>query len=153
MRSAAPALLYQFESFSRVPRGQPELGSRRLAAGRPDQGVSHGSAEQAGNPIAGFHRCLGLDREADRKPNWLPTTTASQSHSRHHSQAQDATHEDSVRADLLTALRNAMAPDPRTGALISLLLALNAVHKAVDPAAAGAFQAGNERQRQTDRRG
>jgi hypothetical protein len=30
-----------------------------------------------------------------------------------------------------------MAPDPRTGALISLLHALNAVHKAVDPAAAG----------------
>ncbi len=56
---------------------------------------------------------------------------------RHHWTAQDATHEDSVRADLLTALRNAMAPDPRTGALISLLLALNAVHKAVDPAAAG----------------
>ena len=56
---------------------------------------------------------------------------------RHHWPAQDATHEDSVRADLLTALRNAMAPDPRTGAVISLLLALNAVHKAVDPAAAG----------------
>lgn len=30
-----------------------------------------------------------------------------------------------------------MAPDPRTGALVSLLLALNAVNKAVDPAAAG----------------
>lgn len=56
---------------------------------------------------------------------------------RHHWPAQDATHEDSVRAGLLTALRNAVAPDPRTGALISLLHALNAVHKAVDPAAAG----------------
>jgi hypothetical protein len=56
---------------------------------------------------------------------------------RHNWPAQDATHEDSVRADLLTALRNVMAPDPRIGALISLLLALNAVHKAVDPAAAG----------------
>lgn len=56
---------------------------------------------------------------------------------RHNWPAQDATHEDSVRADLLTALRNAMVPDPRTGALISLLLALNAVHKAVNPAAAG----------------
>jgi hypothetical protein len=33
-----------------------------------------------------------------------------------------------------------MAADPRTGALISLLLALNAVHKAVDPAAAGLSQ-------------
>jgi hypothetical protein len=50
---------------------------------------------------------------------------------------QDAAHEDSVRADLLTALRNAMARDARTGALVSLLLALKAVHKAVDPAAAG----------------
>jgi hypothetical protein len=30
-----------------------------------------------------------------------------------------------------------MATDPRTGALISLLLALKALHKAVDPAAAG----------------
>jgi len=56
---------------------------------------------------------------------------------RHHWPAQDATHEDSVRADLLTALRNAMAPDPRTCALIALLLALNAVHKVVDSAAAG----------------
>jgi hypothetical protein len=56
---------------------------------------------------------------------------------RHTWPAQDATHEDSVRADLLTALRNAMTGDPKTGALISLLLALNAVHKAVSPAAAG----------------
>ena len=56
---------------------------------------------------------------------------------RHRWRAQDATHEDSVRADLLTALRNAMTADPRTGALISLLLALNAVPKAVGPAASG----------------
>ena len=54
---------------------------------------------------------------------------------RHSWPAQDATHEDSVRADLLTALRNAMTSDPRTGALISLLLALNAVHNAVGPVA------------------
>ena len=56
---------------------------------------------------------------------------------RRHWPAQDATREDSVRADLLTALPNAMAPDPGTGALISLLLALNAVRKAAGPAAAG----------------
>ena len=56
---------------------------------------------------------------------------------RHTWPAQDGAHEDSVRADLLTALRNAMTEEPRTGALISLLLALNAVHKAVGPAAAG----------------
>ena len=55
----------------------------------------------------------------------------------HNWPAQDATHEDAVRADLLTALRNAMTADPRTGALISLLLALKAVPKAVGPAAAG----------------
>ena len=72
---------------------------------------------------------------------------------RHNWPAQDATHEDSVRADLLTALRNAMAPDPRTGALISLLLALNAVHKAVDPAAAGLSKREVNAKRQTDRRG
>ena len=36
--------------------------------------------------------------------------------SRRHWPAQDAAREDSVRADLLTALRNAMAPDPGTGA-------------------------------------
>ena len=76
-RACAPISIRELLSRS---TGQPELGSRRLAAGRPDQGVSHGSAEQAGNPIAGFHRCLGLDREPDRKPNGLPTTTASQSH-------------------------------------------------------------------------
>jgi hypothetical protein len=56
---------------------------------------------------------------------------------RHTWPTQDATREGSVRADLVTALRNAMTGDPRTGALISLLLALKAVHKAVDPAAAG----------------
>ena len=55
----------------------------------------------------------------------------------HNWPAQDATHEDAVRTDLLTALRNAMTADPRTGALISLLLALKAVPKAVGPAAAG----------------
>ncbi len=55
---------------------------------------------------------------------------------RHNWPALDATHEEAVRADLLTALRNAMTADPRTGALISLLLALNAVPKAVDRAAA-----------------
>jgi hypothetical protein len=59
---------------------------------------------------------------------------------RHNWPALDTSHEDAVRADLLTALQNAMAADPRTGALISLLLALNAVHKAVDPAAAGLSQ-------------
>jgi Golgi phosphoprotein 3 (GPP34) len=59
---------------------------------------------------------------------------------RHNWPALDATHEEAVRADLLTALRNAMTADPRTGALISLLLALNAIPKAVDRAAAGLSQ-------------
>jgi hypothetical protein len=59
---------------------------------------------------------------------------------RHSWPALDSSHEDSVRADLLAAVRNTMATDPRTGALISLLLALNAFHKAVDPAAAGLSQ-------------
>jgi hypothetical protein len=56
---------------------------------------------------------------------------------RHRWPALDSSHEDSVRADLLAAVRNTTAADPRTGALISLLLALNAVRTAVDPAAAG----------------
>lgn len=51
--------------------------------------------------------------------------------------ARDAAHENAIRADLLIALRTAGTADPRTGALVSLLLALKAVHKAVDPAAAG----------------
>jgi hypothetical protein len=42
--------------------------------------------------------------------------------------------------DLLTALRNAMTAGPRTGSLISILLALNAVLKTVDLAAAGVSQ-------------
>ena len=37
-------------------------------------------------------------------------------------------------------MRHTRATDPRTGALISLLLALNAFGKAVDPAAAGLSQ-------------
>jgi hypothetical protein len=56
---------------------------------------------------------------------------------RHNWPARDAAHEDSVRADLLTALRNATTGDARSSVLISLLFALKAVHKAVDPAGAG----------------
>lgn len=51
--------------------------------------------------------------------------------------AQDAAHENAVRADLLAALRIGLAGDPRTGSLVSLLLALRKLDKAVDPAAAG----------------
>jgi len=51
--------------------------------------------------------------------------------------AQDAGHEATVRAGLATALRHGAATDARTAALISLLLALHVVHKAVDPEAVG----------------
>jgi Golgi phosphoprotein 3 (GPP34) len=49
----------------------------------------------------------------------------------------DAAHESSVRAGLVTSLRDGVTTEPRTGALISLLLALQAVHKAVDPGSVG----------------
>jgi Golgi phosphoprotein 3 (GPP34) len=49
----------------------------------------------------------------------------------------DAAHETSVRAELGTALRAGRTTDARTGALISLLLALDVVHKALDPASVG----------------
>jgi hypothetical protein len=51
--------------------------------------------------------------------------------------SEDAGHEAAVRTGLLTALRDGMTTDARTGALISLLVALNAVHKAVDPDSVG----------------
>lgn len=51
--------------------------------------------------------------------------------------SNDAAHESSVRAELVTSLREGVTTAPRTGALISLLLALRAVHKAVDPASVG----------------
>jgi Golgi phosphoprotein 3 (GPP34) len=51
--------------------------------------------------------------------------------------SEDAAHEASVRAGLVTALRNGTTTDARTGALISLLLALKAVHKAADPGSVG----------------
>jgi hypothetical protein len=51
--------------------------------------------------------------------------------------AEDAAHETSVRAELVTALRDGATTEARTGALISLLLALNAVHKAVKPGSVG----------------
>ncbi len=56
---------------------------------------------------------------------------------RHNWPTLDAAHEDAVRADLLTAMQNGTTADPRVGALIALLHALKAVHKAVDPAAVG----------------
>lgn len=52
---------------------------------------------------------------------------------RHRWPSKDAAHESSVRAGLVTALREGATAEARTGALISLLLALKAVHKTVDP--------------------
>jgi hypothetical protein len=51
--------------------------------------------------------------------------------------SNDAAHESSVRAGLVTALSVGTATEARTRALISLLLALHAVHKTVDPASVG----------------
>lgn len=47
--------------------------------------------------------------------------------------AQDAAHEDAVRVRLAHALRVGAADDDRVAALVSLLVALRAVHKVVDP--------------------
>lgn len=51
--------------------------------------------------------------------------------------SEDAAHESSVRADLVTAFREGETAAARTGALIALLLSLKAVHKAVDPSSVG----------------
>jgi len=51
--------------------------------------------------------------------------------------AEDTGHEASVRAGLVAALRQGGTIDARTRALVSLLHALKAVHKAVDPNAVG----------------
>ncbi|PVY95469.1 GOLPH3/VPS74 family protein [Actinomycetospora cinnamomea] len=51
--------------------------------------------------------------------------------------AEHADHETAVRADVLTALRQGLTTDARTRALISLLRALKAVHKAVAPESVG----------------
>jgi hypothetical protein len=51
--------------------------------------------------------------------------------------AEDTAHEASVRAGLVAALRNGTTTDPRTGALVSLLLALRVVHKVVEPSSVG----------------
>ncbi|HET9646760.1 MAG TPA: GPP34 family phosphoprotein [Microlunatus sp.] len=56
---------------------------------------------------------------------------------RHRWPAKDAAHESSVRAGLVSALREGATAEARTAALISLLLALRAVGKAVDPASVG----------------
>ena len=56
---------------------------------------------------------------------------------RHRWPSTDAAHESSVREGLATALRVGATTEARTGALISLLLALNVVHKTVDPASVG----------------
>lgn len=69
-----------------------------------------------------------LRAEDDRILGIVPT---------HRWPSKDAVHESTVRAGLLTALREGATEDARTGALISLLLALNAVHKAVTPGSVG----------------
>jgi hypothetical protein len=51
--------------------------------------------------------------------------------------ADRADHEAAVRASLITALRDGWTMDARTRALVSLLLALKAVHKAVAPESVG----------------
>jgi len=55
--------------------------------------------------------------------------------------SNDAAHESSVRAGLGTALREGATTEARTGALISALLALNAVHKTVDTGSVGLSKA------------
>jgi hypothetical protein len=50
---------------------------------------------------------------------------------------EHAGHEAAVRAGLATALRDGVTTDARTRELVSLLLALKAVHKAVDPDSVG----------------
>jgi hypothetical protein len=69
-----------------------------------------------------------LRAEDDRVLGIFPT---------HRWPSNDAAHESRVRAGLLTALREGSTTEERTGALISLLLALNAVHKTVDPGLVG----------------
>jgi len=56
---------------------------------------------------------------------------------RHRWPATDGGHEADVRDMLVTSLRTGVAADARTGALISLLLALGTVHKVVDPDSLG----------------
>ena len=51
--------------------------------------------------------------------------------------AEHTGHEAAVGASLATALRHGLATDARTRALVSLLFALKAVHKAVDPESLG----------------
>ena len=51
--------------------------------------------------------------------------------------AEDANHETSVRAGIASALREGRTSDPRTGALIALLLALKTVHKVMDASSVG----------------
>lgn len=69
-----------------------------------------------------------LRAEEDRVLGIFPT---------HRWPSEDAAHESAVRAGVVTALRDGGTTEPRTGALIALLLALNAVHKAVDPGVVG----------------
>ena len=51
--------------------------------------------------------------------------------------AENANHEMSVRAGIASALRDGRTSDARTGALTSLLLALRAVHKVMEPSSVG----------------
>jgi Golgi phosphoprotein 3 (GPP34) len=69
-----------------------------------------------------------LRPEKDRILGIVPT---------HRWPAEDAVHETAVRTGLVTALRDGVTTDARTRALVSLLLALKAVHKAVDSDSVG----------------
>ena len=69
-----------------------------------------------------------LRAENDRVLGIFPT---------HRWPSEDAAHESSVKAAVGKALREGATREARTGALISLLLALNAVHKTVDPGSVG----------------
>ncbi|HEX5967237.1 MAG TPA: GPP34 family phosphoprotein [Intrasporangium sp.] len=51
--------------------------------------------------------------------------------------AEDANHESSVRAGISSALREGRTSDARTGALISILLALRTVHKVMEASSVG----------------
>jgi hypothetical protein len=117
----------------RDPTGDGLLNEALTIVGKNEGKKPQSVVERLGKRVRGrlYERLVegGVLRAADdRILGIFPT---------HRWPAKDAAHELSVRAGLVSALREGATSEARTGALISLLLALRAVHKAVDPGSVG----------------
>lgn len=115
------------------PTGDPLLDEALAAVGRREGKKPQGIVAALGKGTRArlYERLVGAGALRAEKGTVLGIFP------RHRWPAQNAGEESVARAGLETTLRSGEATDARAGALVSLLLALNVLHKVVDPESVG----------------